>query len=300
MFQAIMIISGVSDMAMVDSLQKAIEYMEEQLLEPITIGDIAKQAHMSPYHFQRTFTILTDVSVGEYIRRRRLTRAAEELLNTDAKIIDLALKYGYDTPESFTKAFRKQHGMSPSDVRKGNGSLQAYNRLVIQVHLKGAEPMQYQVVEREAFQVVGLKQTFQCDGEHGPSQDINQLWAKYGQDGTIGRIAQWNNGPIQGMLGLTVDFSQERNELEYWVATEHTGPVPDGLSGFEVPASKWIVFAVTGPVAQAMPETWRKIYSEWFPSHAYEHSGAPSIEVYKSADPTSPTAQSEIWVPVKS
>ncbi|OCA92864.1 helix-turn-helix transcriptional regulator [Pseudobacillus wudalianchiensis] len=105
-------------MALVESLQKAIDYMEEHLTDKITIEEIAKQANISPFHFQRTFVILTDMSVGEYLRRRRLTLAAQELSNASIKIIDLALKYGYDTPESFSKAFRKQHGMAPSEVLK--------------------------------------------------------------------------------------------------------------------------------------------------------------------------------------
>ena len=159
-------------MAIVEALQKAIEYMEAHLLEDITIKDIAAQAHMSSYHFQRTFVILTDITVGEYLRRRRLTKAAHELCNTNAKIIDIAYKYGYQTPESFTKAFHKQHGLMPSEARKGMGNLQSYNRLVIQVNLKGVKPMNYQLIEREAFQVVGVKERLNCDGDIGPSQDI--------------------------------------------------------------------------------------------------------------------------------
>src|SRR5690606_9677992 len=130
-------IYGVSHMALVEGLQKAIEFMETNLQENITIEDIAEKAHLSSYHFQRTFTILTDMTVAEYLRRRRLTKAAHEVSTTNIKIIDLALKYGYQTPESFTKAFQKQHGMSPSEARKGNSNFQSYNRLTIQVNLKG-------------------------------------------------------------------------------------------------------------------------------------------------------------------
>src|SRR5690625_2014370 len=101
-------------MTLVESIQKAIEYMEENLLDDITIKDIAKIAHMSPYHFQRSFMILTDMSVKEYLSRRRLTKSAQELSSTNMRVTDLAYKYGYDTPESFSKAFRKQHGVTPS------------------------------------------------------------------------------------------------------------------------------------------------------------------------------------------
>jgi len=134
--------------AWVESIQKAIEYMEDHLLEDMQMEDIAKVANVSVFHFQRIFTVLTDSSIGEYLKRRRLTLAGQDLLTTDSKIIDIAMKYGYDTPEAFTKAFRRQHGVTPSEVRKNSGKLQSYNRLVIQVTLKGAEPMKYRSEER--------------------------------------------------------------------------------------------------------------------------------------------------------
>ena len=286
-------------MSLMKSMQKAIDFLENQLLSDLTIRDIAAQAHMSPYHFQRTFYILTDLTVMDYIRRRRLTKAAHELYNSDAKIIDLAYKYGYDTPESFTKAFRKQHGMSPSQARKGLGSLQSFNRLVIQVHLKGAEPMKYKLIKREAFKAIGFKYSLPCDGEMAPSADIAELWEKAAQNGTVPRLLAMNSGEINGLMGITVDFSQVSNEIEYWIAAENNHDEPDGLSRLVIPASNWAVFEVTGPYNTALPQAWKQIHSEWFPSNDYEHSGAPSIEVYKSADSTSADAKSEIWVPIK-
>lgn len=286
-------------MALVESLQKAIEYMETHLLDDISITDIAKQAHLSPYHFQRTFFILTDITVGDYLRRRRLTKAAHELCNTNTKIIDLAYKYGYQTPESFAKAFYRQHGLTPSEARKGMGNLQSYNRLVIQVNLKGAEPMHYQLLERDAFQIVGVKQSIKCNDEFDQSKEIGHFWAQIGRNGTIDRLLNLNNGHISGLIGATVDYNEKDNEIEYWVGTEFEGNTPDGLASYEVTSAKWAIFEAVGPVAVVVPETWKKIYSEWFPSNDYEHSGAPSLEVYKSPDPTSSTAQTEIWVPVK-
>lgn len=146
-------------------MHKAIDYMEVHLLDDISIGRIAEQANVSVFHFQRLFAVLTDMSVGEYLRRRRLTLAADELSRSNARIIDLALKYGYDTPEAFSKAFRRQHGISPSEARRHSGKLTSYNRLVIQVNLKGVEPMQYRVVERERFQIAGIKRTFSLVNE---------------------------------------------------------------------------------------------------------------------------------------
>lgn len=286
-------------MKIIESIQRAIEFMENHLLEDISIEEIAKEAHMSPYHFQRTFAILTETSVGEYLRRRRLSKAAQELYNNEVKIIEIAFKYGYKTPESFSKAFYKQHGVLPKDVKKGIGNLQSYNRLTIQVNIIGGEPMNYRIVERNAFSIIGVKETFDCSEEFNQSIDINRFWAELGQKGTIDRLLSFMNGEINGLIGATVNYDEVKNQIEYWIGVESSNSAPEGFLQYELPLSKWAVFEVVGPVAKVIPETWKKIYSEWFPSNDFEHSGAPSLEVYKSPDPSSESAITEIWVSVK-
>lgn len=287
-------------MGWVESLQKAINYMEECILEDISMESIAKQANTSEFHFQRTFAILTDVSVGEYLRRRRLSLAAQELSNTDHKIIDLAYKYGYDTPEAFSKAFRRQHGITPSEARKNIGKLNCYNRLVIQVNLKGAEPMRYKIVERDSFQVAGIKREFSLKNEEN-LKGIPKMWDEVNGDGTVGKLAELNNGEIKGILGVCVDkrLTQSEPSIDYWVATEHIGDASEDFLTLEIPASKWGVFEVHGPMPGAMPKVWKQIFSEWFPSNQYEHAGTPELEVYSDEDPSSPDLYSEIWIPLK-
>jgi AraC family transcriptional regulator len=169
------------------------------------------------------------------------------------------------------------------------------------VDLKGAKPLKYQLVELPAFRVVGLREIihYDCDAEENPSNEISQFWARVGNDGTIGRLMGLNNGIIKGLLGMTVEYNQEKNNLEYWVGTASNDDVPEDLCFLEISAEKWAVFEMVGPVAEVLPKTWQKIYSEWFPSNDYEHSNAPSLEVYKSSDPASPDARTEIWIPVK-
>ncbi len=284
-------------MTMAESLQKAIDYMEEHLLEPITTEDIARQSNISPYHFQRTFMILTERSVGEYLRHRRLTLAAEELLHSPIKVIELAGKYGYDTPESFTKAFRKQHGVTPSEARKGMGQLQSYNRMVIQLTLKGAEPMKYRMVEREAFQTIGVKRQFVCAKEPG-IPGVEDYWAQANQDGTTEKLSQLNEGEIKGLLGVTDNYDEEHNTVDYWIAVEHNGDGSPEFEKIEFPASKWVVFEVRGPIPEAIIDSWKQIYSEWFPSHNVEPASLPPLEVYKEADLQRADTYSEIWFPV--
>jgi len=293
-------IQGVRAMSWIESIQKAINYIEVHLLEDITMEQIAQEVHSSVFHFQRTFSILTDMSIADYIRRRRLTLAAQELLNTDGKIIDLAYKYGYDSPEAFTKAFRKQHHITPSEARKKQGPLQSYNRLVIQVSLKGAEPMKYRIEEKEAFQVVGVKRTYNCQsGEN--TREIPQFWNEMNSKDFDKQLIQLNNGEIKGVLGVCVpDSNYAQNSLiDYWIAADHVGDVPDNLLAMDIPASKWVVFEVHGPMPDAMQNTWKQIYSEWFPSNPYEPIASAELEVYSEQDPFSPDCYSEIWIPIK-
>ncbi|KIL80750.1 AraC family transcriptional regulator [Bacillus badius] len=285
-------------MAWIESLQRAIDYMEENLLEDITIDDIARKANSSGFHFQRTFSLLTDISVGEYLKRRRLTLAADELCRTNAKVIDVALKYGYRTPEAFTKAFRRQHGISPREARKLTGKLKSYNRLTIQVRLKGADPMQYKVANKESFEVIGIKQTFPYANSENLA-GIPKMWEKVNRDGTSGVLISKNNGPVKGILGVCVDKNNEEKQMDYWIASASNEEASEELSKLEIPASKWVIFEVHGAMPDAMQSAWKKIFSEWFPSSGYEHAGTPDLEVYTFGDISSPDYYSEIWIPVK-
>ncbi|QDQ03422.1 AraC family transcriptional regulator [Lysinibacillus fusiformis] len=287
-------------MSWIESIQKAINYMEENLLDDLTMDQIAQEVNSSVFHFQRIFSILTDMSMADYMRRRRLTLAAQELMNTDYKIIDLAYKYGYDSPEAFTKAFRKQHNVTPREARKQQGPLQSYNRLVIQVSLKGAEPMKYKIVEKEKFQVVGVKRTYNCqNGEN--TQGIPLFWDEMNNKGMDDVLFKLNNGEIKGVLGVCVPHKdhKENNLVDYWIATDHAGDSPDNLLTMEVPAAKWVVFEVHGPMPDAMQNTWKQIYAEWFPSNPYEPAGSAELEVYSDENPSSPDLYSEIWIPIK-
>lgn len=287
-------------MGWVESLQKAIDYMEAHLLDDISIDEIAKEASSSKYHFQRTFAILTDISIGDYLRQRRLTMAAQELLVSDEKIINIAYKYGYDTPEAFTKAFRKQHGVTPTEARKNKGKLKSYNRLVIQVTLKGAEPMKYTIVEKDEFHVIGVKREFSLLNDEN-LKEIPKMWDDVHRDGTNHLLVNLNNGDMKGVLGVCVDKrgAEQGDKIDYWIGTAYDGDLPEGLDILKIPASKWGVFEVHGPMPHAMQKVWKQIFSEWFPSHQYEHAGTPELEVYPAENPNDPNYYSEIWIPLK-
>jgi AraC family transcriptional regulator len=160
--------------------------------------------------------------------------------------------------------------------------------------------MKYKVVERDSFQVVGIKREFSLvNGENHVG--IPKLWDEVNKDGTVDLLLKLNNGQIKGVLGVCVTNSgtQSKQVVDYWVATEYDGDTPDGLLKFEVPASKWVVFEVHGPMPDSMQKAWNQIFSEWLPSSGYEHAGTPALEVYTDEDPFSPDFYSEIWIPVK-
>ncbi|WP_227397072.1 AraC family transcriptional regulator [Jeotgalibacillus aurantiacus] len=283
----------------IQSLQASIDYIEDHLLEELSTERIAQQANVSPFHFQRMFTLLTNMPVGEYIRKRRLTLAAHEIVRDQIKIIDAAYKFGYDTPEAFSKAFKKQHGLSPREAKSGSGKLKYYNRLVIQVTLEGEKAMNVEMIEKGAIRLTGVKREVSMEnGEN--TREIPKLWQEVNQDGTTAELAAMNDGEIKGVLGVCVDKSSERPYLlDYWVAASHNGEGNERFEKLEIPPSKWAVFGVNGAMPHAIQGMWKRIYSEWFPVSGYKHAGTPDLEVYPDGDPMSEDYYCEIWIPVK-
>lgn len=282
-------------MTWLEGLQQALSFIESNLTKELETEEIARKANVSSFHFQRTFAILTDVTLGEYIRRRRLTLAGNDLLHGKEKIIEIAFKYGYETPEAFTKAYRKQHGVTPSDTRKGIGSLQVYNPLVIQVQLKGAEPMKVRMVEKEGFSIIGIKRSYSFKEDEN-LREIPKLWEEVNSNGTTDDLITWNNGELKGILGVCVD---KKDDMDYWVAVSSTKSSNHLYQSMEIPSTKWAIFEVHGPMPHSMQKVWKQIYSEWLPTNNYQQSGNISFEFYSMGNPTNENYYSEIWIPIK-
>ncbi|MEH7157831.1 GyrI-like domain-containing protein [Neobacillus drentensis] len=159
--------------------------------------------------------------------------------------------------------------------------------------------MKYKIIERDSFQVIGVKREISYkNGEN--LTEIPKLWTEVHADGTNDLLIKLNNGEIKGVLGVCVNKPDTEAQLmDYWIATEHKGIIPDGLLSLELPASKWGVFEVHGAMPEAIQNVWEQIYSEWFPSGHYTHAGTPNLEVYLEGDPWSPDYYSEIWIPLK-
>jgi len=279
-----------------ERMNRALDYMEGHLEGEFDVDAAARAACSSGFHFQRLFHVVTGVTVSEYMRRRRLTLAAQELASARSRVIDTALKYGYDTPESFSKAFRKMHGVSPSSVRTANVRLKAFPRLSFQIYLKGEKDMDYRILEKKAFRVVGKSIRVSCrDGEN--FRRVPQFWRESEKDGTAGRIGALA-GPM-GMFGICMEFNQPQEEFTYMIGVEKpNGTVPAGLVEKEIPAASWAVFDSVGPMPGAVQEVWKRVFSEWFPATGYEHADAPELEIYPAGNTGDADYRCEVWIPI--
>jgi AraC family transcriptional regulator len=159
--------------------------------------------------------------------------------------------------------------------------------------------MKYHIVERDAFRVVGIKREIPCDTGDAGIPGIAEFWGEVHENGIAHQLSQLNNGQMKGLLGIIENFNKEKNTIDYWIAAEHRGDASEEFSIFEFPASKWVVFEVRGPIPAAMVDTWKQIYSKWFPSHGYEPAGIASFEAYIDSDIYSPNSYNEIWIAIK-
>ncbi len=284
----------------IQGLQNAIDYIEEHLTDDLDIEEIAAQSGLSAFYFQRIFNILCDYSLGEYIRNRRLTLAGNELSGTDEKVIDIALKYGYDTPESFSRAFSRFHGITPSQAKKNSSPLKSFSRLSVEIHLKGGNIMDYKIVKKDAFKVLEKISTQSIDDEQNKNT-IPDFWTQSHQDGTVYKLLELatDRTNIFGICYGNTPNNKKTFEYSNAALCGDNTEIPDGFSIKEIPARTWAVFECIGPMPDAIQKTWHKICSEFFPTANYEPTYEMDIEAYPAGVMTSPDYRTEIWVTVK-
>ena len=280
----------------VASIHQAIQYIEEHLREELTIQEIAQQAALSPFYFQKGFAMLCGITVGDYIRQRRLSAAGLEVLTTDRKIIDIALEFGYDSPDSFTKAFVRFHGLTPAALRKSGGAVRSFAPLRIKVTLEGGQNMDCKIMKKEAFTVLCRAKTFKYEDA---AAQVPQFWAEHFGTGG-GKV-------VCGMYGINLDESMGGNEFEYLIADNYdpAKEIPDGFTTRTIPAHTWAVFPCTGRMPQALQGLNQQIFSQWLPTNPdYKIAAGINVELYSDASRFEDGTQDqdyycEVWVPVE-
>lgn len=282
-------------------LNQAMQYIEANLADEIDFGRVSQLAGCSEYHFRRMFSFLAGMSLSEYIRRRRLSQAATELLHSDIKVIDLAVKYGYSSADAFSRAFQVLHGLTPTEARREGVVLKAIPPMTFQLSIQGGSEMEYRIIEKDAFYIVGLQKRVKLIYE-GVNPEIAAMWGSLTED-DIQQLKALSTTEPRGLISASVNFTEGRaegTELDHYigVATTETPKPEDKWATLAVPASTWAIFTARGPFPEALQNVWGRIYSEWFAMSGYEISAGPEMLWNESKDTTSPTYHSEIWIPV--
>lgn len=281
-------------------IQRVINYIEDHLTEEIDYEKIAKEALCSSFYLQRIFSILCGITLGDYIRNRRLTLAGNELSSSDKKVIDVALKYGYESPESFTRAFSKFHGITPSEAKKDGKNLKFFSRLSIKISLTGGNLLDYKIVDKDAFYIIEKKEAQVADDIES-EKTITEYWERTKTEG-IEEMLFNTAGERNRILGICYSaLANTDGTFDYAVAAEckKEDEVPQGFTRTLIPERTWAIFECEGPIPEAMRNKWKTILSEFFTTSGYQPTYEMDIEIYKKGDRRSANYQSEIWVPVK-
>lgn len=283
----------------VKQLNESINYIEENLAGEISYEAISKIAGCSVYNYQRMFSYIADKPLSEYIRNRRLTMAAFDLLNSKERIIDIALKYGYESQDAFTRAFKNFHSVLPSSVRNEIVQLKSYPRLSFQISIKGENHMNYQIEQWPAFKVMGILHKVKTSTAF---EVIPKIWENAWNDGTMKRFME--NFPDYrpaGFLGIAAGGQWgDSEEMNYILAVTSHVDVPEckyvsaleGMEEFSYPAATWAIFEANGELPNATQEVYKLFYTEWLPNSGYELADLPVIECYMQGD------HQEVWIAV--
>lgn len=277
-------------------IREAIRYIENHVAEDITMHDVAEHVNVSPFYFHKGFSILCGHSVTEYIRNRRLSLAGQELLTSDITVMELAVKYRYDSPDSFTKAFTRFHGNPPSVVRKNKAMIKDFAPLKLTISLKGGYTMDYRIAQKECFTVLAVSKEFSYKNA---KQDIPLFWQEH--------FTSENGKYVCGMFGINIDPQMGNERFEYLIADIYnpSADIPEGLVVKTIPSFTWAVFPCKGALSQSMQAVNTQIFSEWLPAQQeYEFAAGYCVEMYDAADQypdgtSDENYYAEIWIPIK-
>lgn len=277
------------------NLSTAIDYIEDNLDNDISYDEAAQIACCSPFYFQRLFSYVSGISLSEYIRRRRMTQAAFELQRTNAKVIDIALKYGYTSPTSFNRAFQSVHNIPPTAARNLGSTLNAYPAIRFSVQITGGNAMAYHIAEKYPMRMVGGRIPLSTDMEEN-YRIIPEFWKSVLSSNLFSEICVLSNQSPKGILGVSVYESPQR--IFYYIAVATDAPVSPDMFEFEIPAATWVVFENNGFFKENVQSVFKRFYTEWLPFSGYEYAELPDIEVYPVCEETPISGHSEVWIAI--
>lgn len=281
-------------------MNAAMRYIEDNLAGTIDFERMSRVAGCSEYHFRRMFSFLSGMSLGEYIRKRRLSLAVTMLRTSEAKVVDIAMELGYESPDAFSRAFVSIHGVTPSEARRGNMPLKSFSPMTFQLKIQGGSEMDYRIIEKEEFSIVGIKKRITLV-YNGVNRGMDSMWASLTMDDIL-ELKRLSDAEPKGIIMASANFSDDRaegSELDQYIGVATTTKEAGKWTVLPVKASTWAVFTAVGEFPSALQEVWGKIYAEWFPSSGYEVNEGPEILWNESPDTSKKDYRSEIWIPVK-
>jgi AraC family transcriptional regulator len=286
---------------MIGDLNRLVDHVEAHLSETLDVSALATSIGTTEYHLRRMFSSLTGMSLAEYVRRRRMTVAAADIVD-GRPLLEITVAYGYGSTEAFGRAFRAVHGVTPAGVRRSGGPLSSQPHLRFRLSIEGKTPMETRIVDRPAFALIGhsVRVPLIFDGVNPHVQShITSLPPE-----EHGRLKGLSTTEPTGLLQISADVDPDSTEgsvLTYMhgVALDVTDSRPDDLDVIEVPAGQWVVFRATGPYPSVLQSLWASTATDWFPSNPWRLRPGPSIvAVIDRADDFS-TATTELWLPVE-
>lgn len=294
-------------MEWIAAMQQAITYMEGHLLEEINYEDVAKHVHTSSYEFHRAFSFLTGMTVGAYIRSRRLSLAGTEILETDAKITDIAFKYGYETPESFTKAFTRFHGVAPKTAREETVKLVLFNPLTIKLTVEGGKSMDYRITQTKEQKFLAVAKSFSNEIINDEeNHEVSDFWGECNEKNLIGPICGLRPEGKRDLYGLCTPAKEGEDTFDYGIGVlvdEETVPFDlaemekAGYHIWDVKPGTYVVFDCIGEDGDCITQAWSKFYKEFLPQMGYESAEETDYEIY--FEKGREELFCELWIPIK-
>lgn len=278
-------------------IQRALDYIEENLTEELDYEEIAKRSYSSSYHFQRVFHILCGYTLGEYIRCRRLSAAGAALAEKRLKVIDAAILYGYESPDSFARAFHNFHGISPSAAREPGAKLRSFSRLSLQFSLKGGNTMDYKIEQKEALSLIGYRERFTGGIEARYDQEATFWEGTRAQQDALIAIRNYDQN-----IWYSVSTNFSDSGYDHYITVTSDVESAEGMERIEIPAATYVVCQTERAICPTtLHEDLRKqMVEEWLPTSGYQLTDAPELEItYWFARPNREKRYIELWLPIE-